>query len=115
MSGSGDHGPVQAITTTINTMIGIKAEISSRGENPSPEASPNVSYSMGSPPNPNIVRGFQNLSSTSRAAKQTTEPTTSGRYGPRNWETGNWPAIYASEPTTASGHPSLKPLLPATR
>ena len=116
--GSGDQGPVHSATTTTRIANGASPSTTSRlragcGVDPPPTA--RGRRVSGTPPKPSVSEGRQKRSSTSSAAKHTSAPTTSGRYGLTNCEIGNCPAMYASEPTTASGHPVRKPFQPLTR
>src|SRR4029079_6088008 len=87
--GSGDHGPVQAATTTSSTTNGIHACNTSPDFRPWPlSAEASCAASTGTPPYASTVFGCQNFNSSSSPAKQTIAPVTSGRYGPMYTATG---------------------------
>ena len=80
-----DHGPVHAATTTTSTANGIQASSTSPVVRPCSRSASRASSAAltGMPPWPRMRAGRQTFSSSSNAQKQTMEPVTSGRYGPK--------------------------------
>src|SRR5580658_8480391 len=80
-----DHGPVHTPTTTTSTANGIHASNTSLPVSPCSAAvlSASAAVVTGTPPYPRMRVGRQTFSSNSKAQKQTMEPVTSGKYGPK--------------------------------